>query len=308
MMRATTARQKTGTLLGSALAMAFSVQVQAASYGAGIENSEWYLSDSVFECSLVHEIPGYGRAVFYHRAGESLSFYLESRVPMMRPGNGLVVVEAPAWRPGTAVRKVGYVPVSEGTRQVELNEKQSMQLIRGLMEGMAPTVTRRAWYSDDPVRVSVSNINFADRFDGYQGCAANLLPVNYDQIRRSRVPFASGSQSLSEQDRRLLDNIVQFVLADTTVERIFVDGHTDRAGSRIDNRALSEERANVVADYLTSNRIDPDMITVRAHGDQYPVSNRPSENRRTTIRLQREGEKPDLQQASGGYAPDTPNG
>lgn len=46
----------------------------AGSYGAGISNSQWYLAESVFECSLVHEVPGYGRAVFSHRAGEKLSF------------------------------------------------------------------------------------------------------------------------------------------------------------------------------------------------------------------------------------------
>ncbi|MBC7183097.1 MAG: OmpA family protein, partial [Marinobacter sp.] len=56
-----------------------------ASYGAGIENSQWYLAESVFECRLVHEVPGYGRAVFYHRAGENLSFFLEAESPLMRP-------------------------------------------------------------------------------------------------------------------------------------------------------------------------------------------------------------------------------
>ena len=303
-----TAGKITATLLGTALATFLSQQAVAGSYGAGIENSQWYLSDSVFECSLVHDIPGYGRAVFYHRAGEPLSFYLESRVPLMRPGKALVAVEAPAWRPGVEARKVGYVPVAEGRRQVELDARQSMQLIQGLLEGMAQTDTRRARYNDDAVRVRVSNINFANQMDGYQMCAANLLPVNYDQIRRSRVPFVSGSTSLSDKDRQLLDNIVEFVMADSTVERIFVDGHSDRIGSRINNRALSEERANVVADYLRGKGISSDMITVRAHGDQFPVSNRPADNRRTTIRLQRQGETTDLQQARGGYAADTPSG
>jgi outer membrane protein OmpA-like peptidoglycan-associated protein len=307
-MGANKAAKITATLPGIALAVSLSCQSVAGTYGAGIENSQWYLSDSVFECSLVHDIPGYGRAVFYHRAGESLSFYLESRVPLMRPGKALVAVEAPAWRPGVETRKLGYVSVAEGRRQVKLEARHAMQLMQGLLEGMAPTVTRRAWYNDEAIRVRVSNINFARQMDGYQVCAANLLPVNYDQIRRSRVAFASGSTSLSDTDRQLLDNIAEFVMADSTVERIFVDGHSDRIGSRITNRALSEERAKVVADYLRSKGISSDMITVRAHGDQYPVSSRPADNRRTTIRLQRQGEATDLQQASGGYAADIPNG
>lgn len=272
---------------------------RAASYGAGIENSQWYLSESVFECSLVHQVPGYGKAVFRHRAGENLSFFLESESPMMRPGRGLLVVEAPAWRPGVAPRRVGSVDVSDSNRPVRLDNREAMILVQGLLEGMSPTVTRESWFDGRPVRVQVSNINFNGQFQSYRACTANLLPVNYDQIRRSRVPFASGSVRLSASDRELLNNIATFVHADSTIERIFVDGHSDRLGSRIDNRALSEERANVVADYLKAQGIADGLITVRAHGDQYPVSRRPADNRRTTIRLQRQGERPEFQQANG---------
>ena len=55
----------------------------------------------------------------------------------------------------------------------------------------------------------------------------------------------------------------------------------------------------MVADYLKARGVSEDLITVRAHGDQYPVSRRPADNRRTNIRLQREGERPELQQANG---------
>jgi len=286
--------------------MAAPAAVQSATYGAGIENSQWYLSESVFECTLVHQVPGYGRAVFRHKAGESLAFYLEAETPLMRPGQGLLVVEAPSWRPGVAPRPLGRVNVDDGRRSVSLDSRQAMILVQGLLEGMDPTVTRESWYDGSPVRVKVSNINFAGQFSGYSACTTGLLPVNYDQIKRSRIPFASGSTSLSDADRRFLDNIVIYVQADSTVERVFVDGHTDSSGSRIDNRALSEERANAVADYLIGEGIDADMVTVRAHADQYPVSGRPADNRRTTIRLQREGERPDLQQANG-YEAAAPN-
>ena len=283
----------------SALLSVTATPVLATSYGAGIENSQWYLSESVFECSLVHEVPGYGRAVFRHRAGEALSFYLESEIPVMRPGRGQLVVEAPAWRPGVAPRAIGSVTVSDQPRAVTVSSREATLMTQGLLQGMRPTVTRAARYDDRPVRVQLSNVNFSGPYSGYRECVSSLLPVNYDQIRRSRVPFVSGSTSLSDTDRQLLDNIVTYVMADSTVERIFVDGHSDSVGSRIDNRALSEERANVVADYLRSRGIDDDLLIVRGHGDQFPVSRRHADNRRTTIRLQRQGERPELQQANG---------
>ncbi|MBE0485895.1 MAG: OmpA family protein [Marinobacter sp.] len=274
-------------------------QTLASSYGAGIENSQWYLSESVFECSLVHDVPGYGRAVFSHRAGESLTFFLESETPMMRPGRGQLVVEAPSWRPGIAPRPIGAVTVSDSRRAITVGNREATLMAQGLLQGMRPTMTRAAWYDDRPVRVHLSNVNFSGPYSGYRECVSGLLPVNYDQIRRSRVPFASGSTSLSDADRQLLDNIVTYVMADSTVERVFVDGHSDSVGSRIDNRALSEERANVVADYLRSRGMHEDLLIVRAQGDQFPVSRRHADNRRTTIRLQRQGERSDLQQANG---------
>ncbi|MBS3804330.1 MAG: OmpA family protein [Oleiphilaceae bacterium] len=165
-------------------------------------------------------------------------------------------------------------------------------------------MTRRAWYSNDDIRVRLSNINFRNSFDNYRTCVTSLLPVNYDQIKRSRIPFGSGSTKLSAGDRQLLDNIIAYVRADSMVDRVFVDGHTDRAGSRIDNRALSEKRANLVTGYLIDKGISEDMIITRAHGDQFPVSNVPSQNRRTTIRLERQGERPEFQRANGDYIQD----
>ncbi|MDV2080035.1 flagellar protein MotY [Marinobacter xestospongiae] len=280
-------------------ALGASGSVSAGSFGAGIENSQWYLSESVFDCTLSHDVPGYGKAIFQHRAGESLRFYLEPQLPMMKPGLASVSVEAPSWRPGARPMPVARVKVEESERPLSLGPRHTMQLVQGLLRGMAPTVTREAWYGPDPVRVRVSNINFANQYDGYRRCAGGLLPVNYDQIKRSRIPFAVDSARLSQADRTLLDNIATYIQADPTVERIFVDGHTDRTGRRIHNRALSEERAEVVVEYLKARGVPADMITSRAHGDRFPAGSRLSENRRTTIRLQRQGDRPELQQANG---------
>ncbi|WP_404363575.1 OmpA family protein [Marinobacter sp.] len=281
-------------LLAIMVSAAFSPTVAAATYGAGIENSQWYLSESVFDCTLTHQVPGFGRAVFRHRAGESLGFHLESDTRLMRAGQGTLIIEAPAWRPGAVPRPLGAVKVADGKRPVALDPSTTMSVVSGLMEGMAPTVSRQAWYSDEMVRVRLSNINFPGRFESYRNCVGSLLPVNYDQIKRSRVRFAVDKADLSERDYELLNNIATYVQADSSVERIFVDGHTDRDGTRIHNRALSEKRARVVAEYLKQRGVSEEKIIVRSHADQYPASSVKAENRRTTIRLEKEGERPEL--------------
>lgn len=275
---------------------------EAASFGAGIENSQWYLASSVFSCTLTHDVPGYGRAVFQHRAGEDLRFFLESDIRLMKTGRALLNVEAPSWRPGATPRPLGAVQVTDDKRAVTVDTARAMAMVDGLMSGMAPTVTSEARYSPEPVRVSVSNINFPATFGDYRTCIASLLPVNYDQIQRSRIHFKLDSAELSNADLDRLDHIIQFVQADSTISQVYVDGHTDSSGSRIHNRMLSETRANTVAEYLTANGIAKDLIITRYHGERYPASSSAADNRRTTVRLERQGERRNLQRA--GAEPD----
>jgi outer membrane protein OmpA-like peptidoglycan-associated protein len=275
----------------------------ATSFGAGIENSQWYLTESVFECALVHEVPGYGRATFRHRAGESLLFSLEADAPLMGPGRGMLVAEAPSWRPGIAPRPLGLVTIPEGSSAVVLSTVQSMQVAYGLLDGLSPTLTRQSWFNARPVRVHVSNINFALPFQGYRACVGNLLPANLDQLQGLQIQFSSASVALSNADRRSLNEVVAYVLADSTVTTVLVDGHTDRTGSRIDNRKLAQDRAEAVAGYLKSQGVTERKIVVRAHGDQFAGSGNLAQNRRVVIRLEREGDSTQWQQTGATAEP-----
>lgn len=263
--------------------------VQAATFGAGIENSRWNLSSSLFECSLNHEIPQLGRAVFYNRAGEELRFYLDLNINPMAPGKAALALEAPAWRPGIPVQNLGYVRVDSSRRPITVAASTSWRMLASLADGLAPTFTRQSAYGPDSIRVRLSHVNLSYVKNGFQQCIASLLPVNFDQVERTAIYFGSGSTSLSQADRAVLDKIILYLSADSTVDAVYVDGHTDRAGSRIDNRTLSKERAEAVTEYLVRQGVAPTKITTRYHGDRYPVAGAKN-NRRTTIRLQREGE------------------
>jgi len=103
---------------------------------------------------------------------------------------------------------------------------------------------------------------------------------------------------LNDADRRSLDKVVAYVLADSTVTTVLVDGHTDRTGSRIDNRELAKDRAESVAGYLKSQGVPESKIVVRAHGDQFAASGNPAQDRRVVIRMEREGDSTEWQQAS----------
>ncbi len=261
-------------------------------YSASIENSQWYQAASIFECSVTHSIPNFGKAVFYHEAGEKLKFFLETNQSPMAEGRAALVVEAPDWAPGRQVQDLGLVDVLRTRRPVAVGEVVSTNMMAGLMDGMMPTFTRKAWYSEDRIRVRVNPVNFSQFYNDYQSCVATLLPVNFRQVERTVVQFEADKAALNKEDKKALDKVVLYVQADKTVSAIFVDGHTDSSGRRITNRRLSRDRADAVTSYLVKMGLAPELVTTRYHGERYPVvsnktkSNR-ERNRRATVRLQR---------------------
>ena len=90
-----------------------------------------------------------------------------------------------------------------------------------------------------------------------------------------------------------LDIILQFLKADPTVNRINLDGHSDNSGNRLSNRDLSRRRALAVMEYLKANGVPEAQITLRFHGERYPLVPNNSEanrakNRRVSLQLERE--------------------
>ncbi len=278
------------------LCLVFVAPLSAKEFMAPMDRSQWYISASIFECTVVHDIPLYGKATFYHEAGEPLSFYTSTIRNPMRAGQAALVIEASSWKPGLPVQDLGYVSVSDSNRPLLVEAKRATSMMYGLLEGMAPTFTRQAQYKqDESVRVRLNSINFKSVYDAYLECVAGLLPVNFRQVERTRVHFQVDKAELTDDDRAALDRVALYVLADSTVTGIFVDGHTDSSGRRMYNRFLSKQRAEVVTEYLVNKGLDSSIILTRYHGDRYPViDNRTkankAQNRRTTVRLQRGGE------------------
>jgi outer membrane protein OmpA-like peptidoglycan-associated protein len=264
----------------------------AQDYQAKMERSDWYVSSSIFECSLVHDVPRYGQGIFYHEAGEALSFYTSAVSNPMAEGKAALVIEASNWRPGQAIRDLGYVRVRDGERPLIVESKRARHMIDGLMDGMKPTFTRKAWFSDEAMRVSLNSINFNKAYQGFRSCEASLLPVNFRQVERTKVLFEVDKARLLARDINILDNLITYVKADSTVTSIFVDGYTDSSGRKIYNRKLSKKRAEVVTKYLMDAGLDQTIIQTRYHGERYPIAENNSttnkaKNRRTTVRLEK---------------------
>ena len=84
--------------------------------------------------------------------------------------------------------------------------------------------------------------------------------------------FKSNSAELLDSSKPNLDEVADALNAQPKANTVKVQGYTDSTGSVDVNEALSQKRAESVADYLQSKGVAPDRISARGFGDQDPVS------------------------------------
>lgn len=276
------------------LSICLSSAAFAVRYAAGLNQAEWRLETSPFECRMWQPIPYFGDAVFSNRAGEEQRFFLQPIRKAMQPGKASLVSTAPVWDESRPGNEMGFVEVnSSDSTPVVLGRQRAYQLLNELYDGMTPVFTRKAWYTEgESVELALSSVNFRKAYSQYRDCLANLLPVNFDQINRSRIHFRTAKWELTPDSLKTLQNVVKYAKADSSISGFFIDGHTDSVGTRLSNLELSKRRAETVSNYLVANGVDASMITTRYHGERYPVASnataaKRAQNRRVTIRLER---------------------
>lgn len=87
----------------------------------------------------------------------------------------------------------------------------------------------------------------------------------------SDVLFDTGRATLKPGAGRDLDRLAQ-ALKDNPNMRVMIEGHTDSVGGDDYNQALSERRAEAVADALRTRGVPPDRYEVRGLGKSFPVA------------------------------------
>lgn len=105
----------------------------------------------------------------------------------------------------------------------------------------------------------------------------------------SNVTFATNESNLQPQFTPTLDNVAS-VLRDYPKTYIDVMGHTDSDGTEAYNQALSERRAQSVANYLSGHGVQSARLAAKGFGEMSPIaSNETPEgkqaNRRVEIKL-----------------------
>ncbi|MFG0631685.1 OmpA family protein [Pseudomonas sp. xss_2] len=289
-----------------------SLPAGALTFQTRMENIAWTVEGDQFECRLVQPIEGFGSGEFVRRAGEQPTFQLRSNSNVLGAGSATLLAAAAPWQPGRGDINLGAVRMARTGVLFTSSQGQASRLINGLLDGRSTVVRNYTGEGGRAMEVRVLPVSFAKAYSDYQACAGKLLPMNYDQIRQTQVGFPTGVD-LDSNARARLDVILDYLKADPSVNHIELNGHSDNSGNRLTNRENSRRRALAVADYLKAHGVPEEQITVRFHGERYPLAKNNSaanraRNRRVNIELDRVApiekplEKP-VEQAPAASAP-----
>ena len=271
--------------------------VLAISFQTRLEKVEWQVEGDQFECRLSQPITDFGSGVFVRRAGEQVTFRMQARERWLGAGSATLLAAAAPWQPGRGDINLGSVSVGSSEVLFNSSQEQGARLLSGLLEGRSPLLRHRTAQGGEAIEVRLLPARFNKAYNDYLACTAKLLPVNFDQVRRSQVGFPGGGVDLEPMAQAKLDIILSFLKADPSVNRIQLDGHADNSGNRLINRDLSRRRALAVMEYLKANGVPAENITLRFHGERYPLVPNNSEanrakNRRVNVQLERAPEAP----------------
>ncbi len=274
------------------LSLFASLPAMAITFQTRLESIEWKVEGDQFECRLSQPITDFGAGEFVRRAGEQAIFRIKASGAMMGPGSATLLAAAAPWQPGRGDINLGSVRVSNGGFPFNSSQVQAGRLINGLMDGRSPVIRHYSRDGGGTMEVRLLPVKFNKAFGEYQLCVTKLLPMNFDQVKQAEVGFPGGGIELDSRAKSQLQTVVAYLKADPTVNHIELDGHSDNSGNRLTNRDLSRRRALAVMDFLKAQGVPEEQITLRFHGERYPLApntnnaNR-ARNRRVNIHLER---------------------
>ena len=275
------------------VSLPLSFPLAAITFQTRLENIQWTIDGDQFECRLGQAITDFGAGEFVRRAGEQATFRLRVGERWLGTGSATLLAAAAPWQPGRGDINLGRVSIGDGEVPFNSSQLQAARLLSGLLDGRSPLIRHRTRQGGEALEVRLLPAKFAKAYRDYLTCTASLLPVNFEQIKQAQIGFPGGGAELDTAAQARLKTIVQFIQADPSVNRVTLDGHADNSGDRLNNRELSRRRGLAVLAYLKANGVPEEQITLRFHGERYPLapnnnaSNR-SKNRRVTLHLERQ--------------------
>ncbi len=93
------------------------------------------------------------------------------------------------------------------------------------------------------------------------------------------INFPTGGAEIDAQNRAILQQVVATARTRTDIRRVRVEGHTDTCGAEHNNMALSQTRADTVANELVGMGVPRELLETVGYGSTQPRANEACDRR-----------------------------
>lgn len=97
-----------------------------------------------------------------------------------------------------------------------------------------------------------------------------LLPSNI--VISDKIQFEVNKADVKPVSYPLLDEVVTVMKANTQIDAVQIEGHTDSTGAADYNTKLSQQRAEAVMKYIVSKGIAQSRLTAKGFGPDQPIA------------------------------------
>lgn len=259
-------------------------------YRPELHEASWESRSSRLQCRLEQEIPTYGRAQFVRSAGLSTRLHIHADQGANTRVEAELFSEPTAWMHGAQSERLGKVKRQLGQTPFSFSSAMTNRVMGELEQGRLPTLSYNEQAAGGQVKVVLSSINFRPALEEFRRCNAALIPIDYKHASNTTVLFGNGEKGLSPAGRRKLQAVADYVMNDSGITRLSVEGFSDNVGTRGENYQLSRTRAQAVLDYLLSLKVPEDKISFDYYGEHKPVASNNTakgraKNRRVLVKL-----------------------
>ncbi len=263
-------------------------------YLTPMEQSKWTLTtDSPVLCQIEHEIPRFGKAVFYQHSGRALGLKLVSNHHYKKDLAVAFRSASASWHPTRNQAMLGDSVTTGGNNPLlDITDNSARHAYFELQQGYQPSL----FFIDEEdgsnaVSVVLSTVRFRDVEADFGRCLTRLHPRNFNDVKTARVHFDFDEEfpRVEEEEKALAEQLA-YLEADPSVKRLVISGHADFKGSECYNDTLSARRAWYIYDYLVQSGIEPSMLEVKFYGETRPIDEGRGDeararNRRVTVEL-----------------------
>ncbi|TXZ75267.1 OmpA family protein [Vibrio mimicus] len=272
--------------------------------------SNWIYQAGDLECNLMSADFPYGKFYFRSDENNNITFVVSLNQNGWQWGNAMLKIKNAPWEKASDIKSVSSVWLPNSGAEF-IFERNISHVLTSINQGKWMMLSLRGSNSSADQTITIPTVNIQEALQSFLSCRDRLLLRNQSTVQREQLPkmpfldtrdrevviyFAFGQRTLSNEQKMRLRALYRYIVEDSRVNKVLVDGYTDNVGPSVANLTISRQRAKLIAKELNRLGLAEEKVEVRAHGLRYPVASNDTaagqaKNRRVTLRLVRDNEQ-----------------